>query len=163
MNRIAGRKTNRKFLNSLDLSITAGFTVKVDDAYGDQTRPAVRREPHYLALLRVDSADSSATAQWQQLTLLRRDRRAEIATLRGHQRAILKLLQSKALGKAKMISKEKWVSIMRACGFTEEQMMRWHAEFERSAPGEHQEFLEFLNIPADEIANIRKQSRTQAT
>ena len=84
---------------------------------------------------------------------------AEIATLRGHQRAILKLLKSKALGKAKMISKEKWVGIMKACGFTEEQMKRWHAEFERSAPVEHQEFLEFLHIPADEIANIRKHSR----
>jgi len=87
---------------------------------------------------------------------------AEIATLRGHQRAILKLLQSKALGKAKMISKEKWVSIMKACGFTEEQMSRWHAEFERSAPAEHQEFLEFLHIPADEITNIRNQSRTRS-
>ncbi len=84
---------------------------------------------------------------------------AEIATLRGHQRAILKLLQSKALGKAKMITKEKWVSIMQACGFTEEQMQRWHAEFERSSPAEHQEFLEFLHIPASEIVNIRKRSR----
>lgn len=86
---------------------------------------------------------------------------AEVATLRGHQQAILKLLQSKALGKAKMISKEKWVSIMKACGFTNEQMQRWHAEFERSAPAEHQEFLEFLHIPAPEIATIRKQSRTR--
>jgi len=84
---------------------------------------------------------------------------AEIATLRNHQRAILKLLQSKALGKAKMISKDKWVSIMKACGLTDEQMRRWHAEFERSAPVEHQEFLEFLHIPSDEIVNIRKQSR----
>jgi DNA-binding transcriptional MerR regulator len=87
---------------------------------------------------------------------------AEIATLRSHQRAILMLLQSKALGKAKMISKEKWVSIMKACGLTDEQMHRWHTEFERSAPAEHQEFLEFLHIPADEIDNIRKQSRAGA-
>jgi len=86
----------------------------------------------------------------------------EIATLRGHQRAILKLLQSKALGKAKMISKKKWVSIMTACGFTEEQMQRWHAEFERSAPSEHQEFLEFLHIPTDEINDIRKRSRAHS-
>jgi Predicted transcriptional regulators len=84
----------------------------------------------------------------------------EIATLRSHQRAILMLLQSKALGKAKMITKEKWVSIMKGCGFTEDQMHRWHTEFERSAPAEHQEFLEFLHIPQDEIVNIRKQSRT---
>jgi hypothetical protein len=34
-------------------------------------------------------------------------------------------------------------------------MRRWHKEFERSAPEEHQEFLEFLHIPSDEIKSIR--------
>ncbi len=87
---------------------------------------------------------------------------AEIGTLRGHQQAILKLLEHKALRKAKMITKEKWVSIMKACGFSQEQMHRWHAEFERSAPEEHQEFLEFLHIPATEITTIREQSRKGA-
>jgi DNA-binding transcriptional MerR regulator len=87
---------------------------------------------------------------------------AEIGTLRAHQQAILKLLQYKALRKAKMISKEKWVSIMKACGFSNEQMNRWHAEFERSAPQEHQEFLEFLHIAPEEIATIREKSRTGA-
>jgi DNA-binding transcriptional MerR regulator len=84
---------------------------------------------------------------------------AEINALRGHQHAILKLLGTKALRKAEMVTKEKWVSIMQSCGFSEEQMHRWHAEFERSAPEEHQEFLEFLHIPETEIRNIREQSR----
>lgn len=84
---------------------------------------------------------------------------AEITRLRGHQQAILKLLEHKALGRRKMISKEKWVSIMKGCGFTAEQMTRWHAEFERAAPTEHQEFLEFLHIPVEEIKTIRAQSR----
>jgi MerR family transcriptional regulator, thiopeptide resistance regulator len=84
---------------------------------------------------------------------------AEIEALRAHQHAILQLLGSQALGKADMITKEKWVSIMRGCGFTEEQMHRWHAEFERSAPEEHQEFLEFLHIPVAEIKTIRENSR----
>jgi DNA-binding transcriptional MerR regulator len=87
---------------------------------------------------------------------------AEIMTLRSHQQAILKLLEHKALGKAKMITKEKWVSIMKSCGFSNEQMNRWHAEFERSAPAEHQEFLEFLHIPAEEIKSIRETSRKGA-
>lgn len=87
---------------------------------------------------------------------------AEIDALRGHQQAILKLLGAKALRKAEMITKEKWVSIMQSCGFSEEQMHRWHAEFERSAPEEHQEFLEFLHIPAGEIKTIREQSRKWA-
>lgn len=48
---------------------------------------------------------------------------------------------------------------MKACGLSEDQMHRWHAEFERSAPEEHQEFLEFLHIPAAEIKTIREMSR----
>ncbi|HEY3626280.1 MAG TPA: MerR family transcriptional regulator [Terracidiphilus sp.] len=86
---------------------------------------------------------------------------AEIEALRAHQRAILQLLGSRTLGKGDMITKEKWVSIMRGCGFTEEQMHRWHAEFERSAPEEHQEFLEFLHIAPAEIKTIREKSRAQ--
>lgn len=85
---------------------------------------------------------------------------AEIGALRVHQQAILKLLDNRTLRKAKMITKQKWTSIMKACGLSEEQMQRWHAEFERSAPEEHQEFLEFLHIPAEEIASIRKKSQT---
>ena len=83
----------------------------------------------------------------------------EIGTLRAHQQAILKLMEHKALRKAKVITKQKWVSIMKGCGFSNEQMNRWHAEFERSAPEEHQEFLEFLHIPAEEVKTIREQSR----
>lgn len=82
----------------------------------------------------------------------------EIAALRAHQQAIFKLLEHKALRKDQRMTKEKWVSIMRSSGFTEEQMMAWHAEFEHSAPAEHQEFLEFLHIPAEEITRIRGKS-----
>ena len=88
---------------------------------------------------------------------------AEIETIRDHQRAILRLLASKTSSRRqKMITKEKWVSIMKAAGFTEEDIHRWHAEFEKAAPNEHQEFLEFLNIPAEEIRSIRDWSRKQA-
>ncbi len=59
-----------------------------------------------------------------------------------------------------MLNKEKWVSILKASGFTEADMHRWHKEFEKMAPEEHQEFLEFLHIPADELAAIREWSRT---
>jgi len=86
---------------------------------------------------------------------------AEISALRSHQQAILKLLEHNALRKEKMLTKEKWVSIMKGCGFSDAQMHRWHAEFECSAPQEHQEFLEFLHIPVEEIATIRKQHQTR--
>ena len=85
---------------------------------------------------------------------------AEIETLRSHQRAILRLLQqSHSFRRHQMIPKDKFVAIMRAAGFTEDEMQRWHREFEKAAPAEHQEFLEFLHIPADEIARIREWSR----
>jgi DNA-binding transcriptional MerR regulator len=86
----------------------------------------------------------------------------EIDALRAHQRAILQLLGHKALRKAEMITKDKWVSIMKSCGFSNEQMHRRHAEFKRSAPEEHQEFLEFLHIPTQEINTIREQSLAKA-
>jgi DNA-binding transcriptional MerR regulator len=87
---------------------------------------------------------------------------AEIQALRGHQRAILKLLQHKiSFGRKKVITKEKWVSIMKASGFSEADMHRWHAEFEHSAPEEHQEFLTFLHIPKDEIRSIREWSKKE--
>ena len=85
----------------------------------------------------------------------------EIEALREHQRAIARLLkQSGRLEGAKqMITKEKWVSVMRAAGFTEDDMRRWHSEFERTAPEEHQEFLEFLRLPREEVQRIREASR----
>lgn len=84
----------------------------------------------------------------------------EIQALRGHQQSILKLLQHTTFRKAENMTKDKWVSIMKKCGFSEEQMHRWHQEFERSAPQDHQEFLEYLHIPAPEISTIRERSRT---
>ena len=88
---------------------------------------------------------------------------AEIETLRAHQQAILKLMQNKNFRRMKVVTKQKWVAIMKAAGFNEDQMHRWHREFERSAPAEHQEFLEFLHIPPEEIGRIREWSRKQET
>jgi DNA-binding transcriptional MerR regulator len=84
---------------------------------------------------------------------------AGIERLREHQRAIARLLRGTSqISKNAMVSKEKWTSIMRSAGFSEDDMQRWHKEFEKSAPEEHQEFLEFLHIPAEEIKTIRQWS-----
>jgi DNA-binding transcriptional MerR regulator len=84
----------------------------------------------------------------------------EIERLREHQRAIARLLGgANKLRRMRMVTKEKWVNVMRSAGFTDEQMRRWHMEFEKSAPAEHQEFLEFLHIPADEVVRIRQWSK----
>lgn len=85
---------------------------------------------------------------------------AEIDTLRNHQRAILRLIQNKnAFRKVKVMTKDKWVAIMKASGFSEADMHRWHVEFEKSAPDDHQQFLEFLHIPQEEVRSIREWSR----
>jgi DNA-binding transcriptional MerR regulator len=84
----------------------------------------------------------------------------EIETLRGHQQAILKLLQMKSIRKKdRKMTKDKWVAVMKAAGFTEDDMRRWHHEFEKSAPKDHEEFLQFLHIPEKEVASIREWSR----
>ena len=88
----------------------------------------------------------------------------EIERLRDHQRAILRLLRTKnSLWSVKNMTKDKWVAIMKAAGFQEADMHRWHAEFEKADPGEHEQFLKYLHISPDEIGRIRKWSKEQAT
>ena len=104
----------------------------------------------------LDQPDSNASA------ILKRRLEAlsaEIERLRGHQHAIAALLGQSAFRRSRVVTKDKLVSIMRAAGLTETEMRRFHVEFEKSAPQEHQEFLEFLHIPADEVKSIREASR----
>jgi DNA-binding transcriptional MerR regulator len=88
---------------------------------------------------------------------------ASIERIREHQRAIARLLNTNQMRRLPMVTKQKWTDIMRAAGFTEDDMRRWHAEFEKSAPEDHQEFLEFLHIPPDEVNSIREWSRKLAS
>jgi DNA-binding transcriptional MerR regulator len=84
----------------------------------------------------------------------------EIERLRGQQRAIARLLQS--VGRRRkndMLSKEKWTRIMRDSGFSDQDMRRWHSQFEKDAPEDHEEFLRFLKIAEDEVKRIRAWSR----
>lgn len=84
---------------------------------------------------------------------------SEIEALREHQLAILKLLRSKQFTeRVKNMTKDKWVGIMKGAGFSEADMHRWHQEFERTAPNDHEEFLKYLHIPAEEIRSIRNWS-----
>jgi len=86
----------------------------------------------------------------------------EIGVLRRQQQAILHLLkpsEKPETNRRNIMTKEKWTAIMRATGFTDEEMNRWHVEFERSAPEDHQQFLEYLHIGAEEVARIREWSR----
>jgi len=118
-------------------------------------RDAGLKLDHIRSILAHPENDASAVLERRLVELS-----AEIEKLRNHQQAILKLLKhKKSLRRTKMITKQKWMSIMQASGFSDAEMQRWHVEFERSAPEEHQEFLEFLHIPGDEIRSIREWSR----
>jgi MerR family transcriptional regulator, thiopeptide resistance regulator len=84
----------------------------------------------------------------------------EIANLRK-QHQIIEILKQKQIQQGvDMLSKERWVEIMRAAGLTDEDMHNWHIKFEKMEPEAHQEFLESLGIKAVEIAEIRKWSRS---
>ena len=87
----------------------------------------------------------------------------EIEDLRRHQHAIIRLLpQAGRVKRRKTMTKEKWTSIMRDAGFSEDDMHRWHVVFEQTAPDDHEQFLKYLHISDSEIASIRKWSRDGA-
>ena len=109
----------------------------------------------------LTSSDGAAAAVLNR-RLLELD--AEIGELRRHQQAIVRLLSAKKslLRRTKDMTKDKWVAIMKAAGFTEDDMRRWHREFERAAPDDHQEFLNYLHIAPEEVRSIREWSRSGA-
>jgi hypothetical protein len=51
-----------------------------------------------------------------------------------------------------------WVAMFRAIGLDDAAMHRWHREFEQHHPEAHQGFLEWLGLPTDRIAEIRRDS-----
>jgi len=87
----------------------------------------------------------------------------EIHRCREQQRVVVQLLRSQqALKRSRSMTKAAWVGVLKASGLTDEDMSRWHAEFERRAPEAHRDFLESLGIPAREIKSIRARARKRA-
>ncbi len=89
---------------------------------------------------------------------------AEIQALRSQQKVILNILENESLvGGSRLITKEIWVSILKAAGLDEAGMKNWHIEFEKSSPEAHQDFLESIGIEREEIIVIRKWSKVDKT
>jgi DNA-binding transcriptional MerR regulator len=85
----------------------------------------------------------------------------EIQTLRSQQKVILNIINSKgAIVRTRLVTKERWVAMLRAAGLDEEGMKNWHIAFEKSSPEAHQDFLESIGIQSDEIASIREWSQS---
>jgi DNA-binding transcriptional MerR regulator len=107
-------------------------------------------------LLETSSRNASVEILQRRLRVLNR----EIANFHKQQHYILELLKQKQLLQGvEMISKERWVEIMRAAGLNDQDMHNWHVQFEKMEPEAHQEFLESLGIKAAEIQKIREWSR----
>jgi len=86
----------------------------------------------------------------------------DIKRLRDQQRFILGILKSsRSYRHIKVMNVNTWKSLLEASGFSEEDMQRWHVDFERLAPEKHREFLEFLCIPDEEIEQIRAWARSR--
>ncbi len=88
------------------------------------------------------------------------DLNSEIQRLQEQQRMVVGLLENHGrLGRVRVMNRERWISLLAASGFNEEDMRRWHAEFERAAPRKHKEFLEVLCFSDKEIRSIRARAR----
>lgn len=116
-----------------------------------------RRAGIPLEAIRVLLADSGQLSAVLQRRLEELDQ--EMATLRGQQRLVVGLLREPDLLEGlQAMDKATWVALLRASGFTDADMDRWHETFERTAPDRHQRFLAFLGIPPEEISGIRDRS-----
>jgi len=108
-------------------------------------------------LLQTESSELSSTLESRLFAI-----NNEIEKLRDQQKVILKILENEILEKnARVITKEVWVSMLRAAGLDEPGMINWHIEFEKTSPGAHQNFLESIGIAKDEIAAIRDWSKPE--
>lgn len=59
----------------------------------------------------------------------------------------------------KKITKDQFVALLNDVGVSDSQKQRLHTLFEQRHPDAHQTFLEFLELPASAIQEIRERSR----
>jgi len=83
----------------------------------------------------------------------------DIQQLRLQQKAIVQFIEQPELLESDSMTKARWVQIMRDAGLTEEDMINWHKQFEKTDPAGHQRFLESLDITEEEIKTIRSWSQ----
>lgn len=108
-----------------------------------------------IAQLLHENPGAATTALEQHLATLN----AEIARLRQQQHVTARLLGgASVLQGTRARNKEQWIALLAAAGMSEDDMRRWHVEFECHFPQAHQEFLQSLGLPEAEVATIRAQS-----
>ena len=92
----------------------------------------------------------------------------DIDRLRKQQLFIIEILkQNEVLGRIQVVDAKTWRSLLAACGFSRDEMLQWHVEFERISPDKHLRFLKFLRIPEKDIQSIitwaRNEDQREAT
>ncbi|WP_136681133.1 MerR family transcriptional regulator [Neptunomonas sp. XY-337] len=127
--------------------------------YGDREVERLQQIKAYrsygLPLRTISSLLSHSELQAELLKRHFYELEGEITRLRRQQEGIVALLNDPNLIGDKSVTKKRWVEIMTAAGFSEEDMTKWHQTFETLEPEEHQKFLVSLGIGAEEIAKIR--------
>lgn len=54
------------------------------------------------------------------------------------------------------MDREQWIALFQDIGLDEAAMRKWHGMFERRYPAQHQSFLEWLGLTAENIRSVRK-------
>jgi hypothetical protein len=57
------------------------------------------------------------------------------------------------------VNVNEWVAMFQEIGLDQAQRQQWHKLFETRHPAAHQDFLEWLGLPSEQIAQIRAKSR----
>ncbi len=87
---------------------------------------------------------------------------AELSRIRAQQDVIVRILGRPELARRyRGLDREGWTALLRAAGLDEPAMLRWHRAFEHAAPEAHQDFLESIRIPPEDIRRIRRVSRAE--
>lgn len=102
--------------------------------------------------------DGLKPAQLLQQRLL--DLSTTVEAVRKQQRSLARLLAIPEFrNRGARWTKTAWIELLRRAGFGEDDMRRWHIEFERDSPKEHAAFLESLGLTPAEAAEIRALSK----
>lgn len=103
--------------------------------------------------------ESSSTTAVEALKARLQGIHDEMKALRGQQTLIAKLLGDNNLRLPGVMTKERWVQILRSAGMDDQGMERWHIEFERHDAKAHEVFLQSLGLTQAEINEIGAWSR----
>jgi DNA-binding transcriptional MerR regulator len=103
-----------------------------------------------------DKEENSITAALlKQLSELNR----EIMAIKERQEIIVKILRSgKVVGSIRELDTEGWHEILTSAGIDVEATNKFHEDFEKHSPEQHQQFLEALGFDEEEIRIMRQRS-----